>query len=198
MSVNVAMQGTGGSNQNAIGMAPRGQRPGAPNTGQALGGNLRDRELDMRQHYVNPGPDPPDGPPAIINGNRNVPTWMNNYDGIAVPYSAPSALKETMVERDAIRAAAGQAAARTGDGGVLRTDPISETEVAYLKAMKDQAELKKFDEYVESFIDPRKPGNMKWLMEVYPDYVNRRLQQAHTDYEYALRNQMIDLSLIHI
>ena len=33
---------------------------------------------------------------------------------------------------------------------------------------------------------------MKWLMEVYPDYVSRRLQQAHTDYEYALRNQMID------
>jgi hypothetical protein len=29
-------------------------------------------------------------------------------------------------------------------------------------------------------------------MEVYPEYVNRRLQQAHADYEYALRNQMID------
>ena len=33
---------------------------------------------------------------------------------------------------------------------------------------------------------------MKFLMEVYPEYVNRRLQQAHADYEYALRNQMID------
>ena len=75
---------------------------------------------------------------------------------------------------------------------VIRTDPITEGEVAYLKTMKDQAELAKFDEYVESFIDPRQPGNMKWLMEVYPDYVERRLQQAHTDYEYALRNQMID------
>ena len=74
----------------------------------------------------------------------------------------------------------------------IRTDPISDTEVAYLKSMRDMAELAKFDDYVESFIDPRQPGNMKWLMEIYPDYVNRRLQQAHTDYEFALRNQMID------
>jgi hypothetical protein len=33
---------------------------------------------------------------------------------------------------------------------------------------------------------------MKFIMEVYPENVNRRLQQAHADYEYALRNQMID------
>ena len=30
-------------------------------------------------------------------------------------------------------------------------------------------------------------------MEIYPDFVKRRLQQVHTDYEYALRNQMIDM-----
>ena len=41
-------------------------------------------------------------------------------------------------------------------------------------------------------MDPRKPGNLKWLMEVYPDYVSRRIGQVHTDYEFALRNQMID------
>mgnify|MGYP003309130422 CR=1 FL=1 len=87
---------------------------------------------------------------------------------------------------------AGELPGRTEGKGGCDFRRCKETEVAYLKAMKDQAELKKFDEYVESFIDPRKPGNMKWLMEVYPDYVNRRLQQAHTDYEYALRNQMID------
>ena len=58
--------------------------------------------------------------------------------------------------------------------------------------MEDMSELAKFDQYVESFIDPRQPGSMKFLMEVYPEYVNRRLQQAHADYEYALRNQMID------
>lgn len=75
---------------------------------------------------------------------------------------------------------------------VIRTDPITDEEVSYLKSMRDQAELAKFDEYVEKFIDPRQPGNMRFLMEVYPDYVERRLQQAHTDHEYALRNELID------
>ena len=75
---------------------------------------------------------------------------------------------------------------------VQRTDPITDEEVQYLKYMEDTSELAKFDQYVESFIDPRQPGSMKFLMEVYPEYVNRRLQQAHADYEYALRNQMID------
>ena len=58
--------------------------------------------------------------------------------------------------------------------------------------MQDQAELADFDRYVNSLIDVRKPGNLKWLMEIYPDFVNRRIQQVHTDYEYALRGQMID------
>ena len=29
-------------------------------------------------------------------------------------------------------------------------------------------------------------------MEIYPQFVQRRLSQVHTDYEYALRNQLID------
>lgn len=91
--------------------------------------------------------------------------------------------------KSAIREAAGK---ENNAPNVLRTDPITDDEVAYLKAMKDQTELAKFDEYVETLIDPKQPGNMKWLMEVYPDYVERRLQQAHTDHEFALRNQMLD------
>ena len=75
---------------------------------------------------------------------------------------------------------------------MIRTDPISDEEVSYLQAMKDQSELADFDRYVNSLVDPRKPGNLKWLMEIYPEFVNRRLSQVHTDYEYALRNQLID------
>jgi hypothetical protein len=41
-------------------------------------------------------------------------------------------------------------------------------------------------------IDPRQPGNLKWLMEIYPQFVDRRIKQVHTDYEFALRNQLID------
>ena len=76
--------------------------------------------------------------------------------------------------------------------GVLRTDPITEQEVEYLKTMEEQAELADFDRYVQTLINPRKPGNMKFLMEIYPQFVERRIQQAHTDYSYAIRKQMID------
>ena len=35
----------------------------------------------------------------------------------------------------------------------VRTDPITDEEVQYLKYMEDTSELAKFDQYVESFID---------------------------------------------
>jgi len=97
-----------------------------------------------------------------------------------------------MVRRQAIREGIDEAGRNQTNKTVTRTDPIQDSEVQYLKYMEDMSELAKFDQYVESFIDPRQPGSMKFLMEVYPEYVNRRLQQAHADYEYALRNQMID------
>jgi hypothetical protein len=105
----------------------------------------------------------------------------------------PSAAKDNLARRQAIRDGI-NTSIRLGGAtpGVQRTDPITDEEVQYLKYMEDTSELAKFDQYVESFIDPRQPGSMKFLMEVYPEYVNRRLQQAHADYEYALRNQMID------
>jgi hypothetical protein len=195
--VQVAMQGNGSSIGKTMGLTGAHARMGGPDLGTGTGANLRDRELEARQHFVTPSGDmggDVDRPGAnMLPKPRpdDLPYYYNQYDGAPVPYAAPSALKETMVEREAIRQAAGDAAKRAR-GGVLRTDPISDAEVAYLKSMKDQTELAKFDEYVETLVDPRMPGNMKWLMEVYPDYVNRRLQQAHTDYEFALRNQMID------
>ena len=126
----------------------------------------------------------------------NLPHWYpEGTSQLPVSYVGPSAAKDDMVRRQSIRDAI-NAAGAAGAGGnapsVIRTDPIQDSEVQYLKYMEDMSELAKFDQYVESFIDPRQPGSMKFLMEVYPEYVNRRLQQAHADYEYALRNQMID------
>ena len=83
--------------------------------------------------------------------------------------------------------------APVGAGGAQRVAPIGDKEVNYLKYMEDMAELAKFDNYVESFVDPRQPGSAEFLFKVYPEYINRRMQQAHTDYEFALRNQMIDM-----
>ena len=187
-----AMKGTGSNIRDTMGMTAQHARLGAPDLGQQFGAELSGRELSARQHYVVPSNygdiDANQDRRTLINA-PGAPEYYNQYDGLPVPYSAPSALKEDFMLRSAVRMAAGK---EPIGPGVQRTDPITDGEVAYLKSMKDQAELAKFDDYLETFIDPRKPGNMKWLMEVYPDYVNRRLQQAHTDYEFALRNQMID------
>lgn len=206
MAPTPAFENRGGANMNAIGMSSQGARSGAPDLGQQFGTVLSDRELQARKHYVTPSNDErPDGAMDTTrrdmserarSRNDPLPYYYNNYDGLPVPYSAPSEQKENFILRSAIRDAAAAEIQNRADAGkppgVVRTDPITDGEVAYLKSMKDQAELAKFDDYVETFIDPRQPGNMKFLMEIYPDYVERRLQQAHTDYEFALRNQMID------
>ena len=195
------MQGRGPNQMTAgLNMGSNNARAGAPDLGGAMGSQLTSRELAARQHFVDPGAGATNDPANMNQLNKdfsgvdgNLPRWINSGTGPAVPYSAPSELKDRMVMRKAIHEAAGREIKEGGaENAVVRTDPIGDDEIAYLKSMRDQAELAKFDDYVETLIDPRMPGNMKWLMEVYPDYVSRRLQQAHTDYEYALRNQMVD------
>lgn len=203
----VAMQGTGASNMNSLQMGGKNSRVGDPDLAQGYGRMLSAAEMQARKHYVTPSngynvnnevQNKRNLVPSSVPGSNEarddpLPYWYNQYDGAPVPYAAPSEEKENFQLRAAVREAAGkEIRERGGTPGVVRTDPITDGEVSYLKSMKDQAELAKFEDYVESFIDPRQPGNMKWLMEIYPDYVNRRLQQAHTDYEFALRNQMID------
>jgi hypothetical protein len=105
-----------------------------------------------------------------------------------VQYGGPSEEKENM---DRLNKLIEQAP--RGEGGAMRYAPIGDKEINYLKYMEDMAELAKFDNYVEAFVDPRQPGSAEFLFKVYPEYINRRMQQAHTDYEFALRNQMIDM-----
>lgn len=157
------------------------------------------RAASLQQQYVTPSyPDGAYAPHVYERSDStsgrgrpsNLPTWYpEGTSQLPVSYVGPSAAKDDMVRRQEIRKAI---TVTDGAGAVIRTDPIQDSEVQYLKYMEDMSELAKFDQYVESFIDPRQPGSMKFLMEVYPEYVNRRLQQAHADYEYALRNQMID------
>lgn len=162
-------------------------------TGMAMGRGLYDAELAARARYADPSVAPAntlDDLAQLSGGNdfNSPPNYYNYQPALPVKYQVPSAAKERMSARQAVREAAG-----TGlPGAIMRTDPISEEEVDYLQSMQDQAELADFDRYVNALIDPRKPGNLKWLMEIYPDFVNRRIQQVHTDYEYALRGQMID------
>lgn len=157
-----------------------------PDTGMAMGRGLYDAELAARTRYAEPSMGP-NRPVEISGEDRLNKENYNLQPALPVKYQVPSAMKERLVARQAVREAANAA-----PGGATRIDPISDEEVSYLQAMQDQAELADFDRYVNSLIDPRKPGNLKWLMEIYPDFVNRRIKQVHTDYEYALRGQMID------
>ena len=133
---------------------------------------------------------PADGDPAFHVGPGAAPEYYNYNAPPPAKYDVPTPQKERMVARQAIRDAVTETAAASA--AVPRPDPITDEEVDYLQTMMSQAKLADFDMYVNSFVDPRKPGNLKWLMGVYPEFVNRRLQQVHTDYEFALRNQLID------
>ena len=162
-------------------------------------------DLDtLRQMYHPPsygGGNPMDsftphvGPPTSTSTGRmtadNALTLPQYYPrGIThmpVQYGGPSAEKENMDRLNKLIEVAPAGA------GAMRVAPIGDKEVNYLKYMEDMAELAKFDNYVESFVDPRQPGSAEFLFNVYPEYINRRMQQAHTDYEFALRNQMIDM-----
>lgn len=171
--------------------ASAGSQGTPADTGMAMGRGLYDAELAARTRYADPSVAPDNANQALADrsgpGLNSPPEYYNYQNPLPVKYQVPSAMKERMVAREAVRRAA-----PSGGGSALRTDPITEDEVSYLQAMQDQAELADFDRYVNSLIDCRKPGNLKWLMEIYPDFVNRRIQQVHTDYEYALRGQMID------
>ena len=95
--------------------------------------------------------------------------------------------KETIIAGiNAEKAAAGS------EDKVQRVVHVGEEEVELMREARRTAELANFDTYVYSMIDPRQPGSLKWLNEVYPDFVARRVQQVQTDFEFALRNQLID------
>ena len=168
--------------------------PGVPpDTGQSYASGLAAAELAHRSHYATPAvPGRQYAPPGPV-GSRpgDIPIDYNLPEGMPVKYSVPSAQKERLAAREIVRNAIRDSAGGQ-KGGVVRTDQITDEEVDYVRSMKDQAELADLDRYVNVFFDPRKPGNMPKLMEIYPEFVNRRIQQTKTDYEFALRSQMID------
>ena len=158
--------------------------------GAQFGNQLMQEELVQKMKYTAPtGPRREELRDSAFEPNLSK---MVNLDPTQpVKYMVPTPYGEKFKDkaeiRDAINAEPGSANER-----VVRTDPIGDDEVNYLRAMKAQGELADFDRYVNTMIDPRQPGNLKWLMEIYPQFVQRRLSQVHTDYEFALRNQLID------
>jgi hypothetical protein len=153
------------------------------------GREIAGAEMEAAQRYTAPTQFAPKE--AAIGGTANRPVGQYNESQAPAPvkYHVPGPEEQYMQNRQSIRTAANNA-----DGtAVIRTDPITDQEVSYLQKMKDQAEVADFDVYVNSLINPRKPGELQWLMSVYPEFVSRRIEQVHQDYEFALRNQMIDM-----
>ena len=176
-----------GTNTGAMGLYNRAGPESLPaDTGRQFGAVLSEAELSQRTKFAPPGR-------ATAESMRNIaqesaPDHVNLDATQPVKYDVPSQYKENFQNKAAIR----DAIANETGNKVVRVDNIGDDEVAYLAAMKSQGELADFDRYVNSMIDPRQPGNLKWLMEIYPQFVQRRISQVHTDYEFALRNQLID------
>jgi len=153
------------------------------------GREIAGADMEARQRYTTPTTFPANAASISTDASRPIGQYNESQAPAPVKYNVPGPEEQYMNNRQEIRKTAG--AGMTGS--IMRTDPITDQEVAYLQKMKDQAEVADFDVYVNSLINPRKPGELQWLMSVYPEFVQRRIEQVHQDYEFALRNQMIDM-----
>ena len=181
-----------GTNTGVGGMYARaGAESNPADTGRSFGQQLSGAELSQRTRYAPPGNAGEENLMGALRNDTNNPRYPShaNFDASQpVKYDVPSEYKENFQNKAALR----KAIESETDQPVQRVDMVGQDEVDYLAAMKSQGELADFDRYVNSMIDPRQPGNLKWLMEIYPQFVDRRIRQVHTDYEFALRNQLID------
>lgn len=161
-----------------------------PNLGRGTGNVLLNREMQAQTEFAAPTEFQEIGDvQRVALQQKGMPMSYNTYEPYPVKYTAPSDQAERIKNRQVLRDITGQ---KTEGTKTRIVDSISEDEVNYLNTMKSQAELADFDRYVNSYVDVRQPGNLKWLMEIYPEFVGRRIQQVHSDMDFAIRNQMID------
>lgn len=152
-------------------------------TNYGKGQEISHAEMALKQRYTAPTQFRPED--AEISGRDRRPAGQYNESQPPPPvkYYVPGPEDQYIQNKEAIRTAT----------NAQRIDPITEREVQLLQQKKEQAEVADFDMYVNSMINPRKPGELQWLMSVYPEFVQRRIEQVHQDYEFAVRNQMIDM-----
>lgn len=140
-------------------------------------------DMDMQQQFYTPSYAQESMQLTNVPGDTTTPSWMpRTLTHMPVKYQVPTEEKELLERRAAL-------AAQPDVQRVMQVGP----ELDYMKYMQDMAELAKFDNYVEALVDPKQPGSADFLFKVYPEYVNRRMSQAHQDYQFAMRNQMIDM-----
>ena len=151
--------------------------------GQA--GSLGDANLRLRQKY-----DTPTIFPANTNEDALRRLGLNPQEALPARYDMPTQAKEDLQRRHEIIKTY---AAMPNMDKVNPTFTIgTDAEVAALASAEERKQLAEFDAYVAKLIDPKKPGNLQWLMNIYPEYVTRRIAQIHADHKYALDNTMIE------
>ena len=184
------------NNANAAGMASA-HAPPVSHTPDGAAQALEAQTKAYQNRYA-----APIGGDAYANANdsqrralatNGMPSHYNVEPAPATKYTQDSAAKEHFRDKETI--IAGINAAKAGGSGpdnVQRVVQVGEAEVELMREARRTAELANFDRYVYSLVDPRQPGSLKWLNEVYPEFVARRIEQVQTDYEFSLRNQLID------
>ena len=118
---------------------------------------------------------------------NNAPNWLNKYPRGNVKFQVPNDEAEYMKNKNLIRSSA-----PSGAGGALRTDPITDREVDYLKQQKDVSEYAKRDAYIGMFYNTQKPGETMQVLQNAPDHVKTRLAQVKAEFDFALQKRLID------
>lgn len=167
-------------------------------TGAGTAAELDATRMAYQQAYANPLSFHPETHFAGVGTNGEafkpddgVPGGYNTAGPYPAKYQMPTPAKERLNARQALRDQA--PSYDTSKGGTQLIDSISEEEVDYLQGMQRQAELVDYDRYVSTLVDPRQPGQLRWLYEVYPDFVHRRIAQVQQDFDFAIKNKLIDM-----
>ena len=155
---------------------------------QAQAGNQAAQEQALRIHHSRPTVF--EG--AVLEPGSGNERRYNEDPAMPAKHSTPSEYKDRLAVKNDLIAELNRDGAAGGGQGVMRTAPITEDEINFVRQTEAEKRLEEFDAYVQTLIDPRKPGNLQWLMEVYPDFVERRVKQIHDDHQYAMKNALID------
>ena len=182
-------------NANAASMASSAYGPPVSHTPDGTARALESQTKAYRNRYAEPigGDNYPNASPGDLIALRNngLPSHYNVDPAPPTKYTQDSAAKEHFRDKETIIAGINAEHEKEGQK-VQRVVHVGEEEVELMREARRTSELANFDTYVYSMVDPRQPGALKWLNEVYPDFVARRIEQVQTDYEFALRNQLID------
>lgn len=148
--------------------------------GAGTAASLYDRDMSLRQRYADPVTFKAEELPDATSAERDLFYKQGPYPA---KYDVPTEDKERMATKQYL------AASRNAQHVV----PITDADVEYVRNAENQRELANFDRYISMTINPREPGALKHLMEIYPEYVQRRVQQVNRDFEYACKNKLIDM-----